>query len=136
MFKSFNKIIYILKVLTLFSFCNKKIGDGLDISFWEDIWIVDMSFKTMFYRLYLLELDKQVFRWPKNLCKLADLFFFWFPMAGDLLLILGRWWNIAIHTLTYMLDWFRWFCSIMISKVHRVIGSLISYLMVAYLAIS
>lgn len=39
---------------------HKKLGNGADTSFWEDIWLGDMSFNHRFPRLYALELDKKI----------------------------------------------------------------------------
>ncbi|GKB61025.1 RNA-directed DNA polymerase, eukaryota, reverse transcriptase zinc-binding domain protein [Tanacetum coccineum] len=44
----------------LFSFMQKKLGNGADTYFWEDTWRGDMSFKQRYPRLYALELDKNI----------------------------------------------------------------------------
>ncbi|GKB77617.1 RNA-directed DNA polymerase, eukaryota, reverse transcriptase zinc-binding domain protein, partial [Tanacetum coccineum] len=44
----------------LFSFMQKKLGNGADTCFWEDTWRGDMPFKQGYSRLYALELDKNI----------------------------------------------------------------------------
>ncbi|GJW20892.1 hypothetical protein Tco_0031514 [Tanacetum coccineum] len=47
------------KGVDLLKFMNKKVGNGIDMSFWEEIWRGDMNFKTKFARVYALEPDKK-----------------------------------------------------------------------------
>ncbi|GJX76600.1 hypothetical protein Tco_0323411 [Tanacetum coccineum] len=47
------------KGVDLLKFMNKKVGNGIDTSFWEEIWRGDMNFKTKFPRVYALESDKK-----------------------------------------------------------------------------
>ncbi|GJW36817.1 RNA-directed DNA polymerase, eukaryota [Tanacetum coccineum] len=58
--------IHSLKVrgIDLVSHCRKRVGDGLNTCFWEDIWIGDQPLKLMFPRIYALESNK--------LCTVAD----------------------------------------------------------------
>ncbi|GJZ47405.1 RNA-directed DNA polymerase, eukaryota, reverse transcriptase zinc-binding domain protein [Tanacetum coccineum] len=44
----------------LFSFMQKKLGNGADTCFWEDTWRGVMPFKQRYPRLYGLELDKNI----------------------------------------------------------------------------
>nr|GFA30265.1 RNA-directed DNA polymerase, eukaryota [Tanacetum cinerariifolium] len=44
--------------IDLFSLVKKKLGNGNETSFWDDIWIADSLLKQLFPRLYMLELDK------------------------------------------------------------------------------
>ncbi|GJR57571.1 hypothetical protein Tco_1499733 [Tanacetum coccineum] len=48
------------KGVDLLKFMNKKVGNGIDTSFWEEIWRGDMNFKTKFPRVYALESDKKI----------------------------------------------------------------------------
>ncbi|GKC07104.1 RNA-directed DNA polymerase, eukaryota [Tanacetum coccineum] len=48
------------KGVDLLKFMNKMVGNGIDTSFWEDIWRGDMNFKTKFPRVYALEFDKKI----------------------------------------------------------------------------
>ncbi|GJW74382.1 hypothetical protein Tco_0133752 [Tanacetum coccineum] len=47
------------KGIDLFSYCTRKIGNGLDSSFWSDLWCGNQPLKVMFPRIFLLETDKQ-----------------------------------------------------------------------------
>ena len=42
------------------NFMNKKVGNGLVTSFWEEIWRGDMSLKAKFPRVFALESDKKI----------------------------------------------------------------------------
>nr|GEU35202.1 RNA-directed DNA polymerase, eukaryota, reverse transcriptase zinc-binding domain protein [Tanacetum cinerariifolium] len=46
--------------MDLFSFMKKKVGDGQDTLFWEEVWMGDMTFKSRFPRVYALESDKKI----------------------------------------------------------------------------
>ncbi|GJW66594.1 RNA-directed DNA polymerase, eukaryota [Tanacetum coccineum] len=46
--------------IDLLSFLNKRVGNGLDTNFWEDVWLGDKNFKTRFPRIYALESDKKL----------------------------------------------------------------------------
>ncbi|GJW71646.1 RNA-directed DNA polymerase, eukaryota [Tanacetum coccineum] len=47
------------KGVDLLKFMNKKVGNGIDTSFWEEIWRGDMNSKTKFPRVYALESTKE-----------------------------------------------------------------------------
>ncbi|GKB56369.1 RNA-directed DNA polymerase, eukaryota, reverse transcriptase zinc-binding domain protein [Tanacetum coccineum] len=47
------------KGIDLFSYYTHKIGNGLDSSFWSDLWCGNQPLKVMFPRIFLLETDKQ-----------------------------------------------------------------------------
>ncbi|PWA72043.1 RNA-directed DNA polymerase, eukaryota, Reverse transcriptase zinc-binding domain protein [Artemisia annua] len=47
------------KGIDLFSFCSRKIGNGLDSSFWFDTWCGNQPLKTMYPRVFLLDTDKR-----------------------------------------------------------------------------
>nr|GEV83347.1 RNA-directed DNA polymerase, eukaryota, reverse transcriptase zinc-binding domain protein [Tanacetum cinerariifolium] len=47
------------KGIDLLSYMNKKVGNGLDMNFWEDAWMGIENFKTTFPRIYALESDKK-----------------------------------------------------------------------------
>nr|GEV97845.1 retrotransposon protein, putative, Ty1-copia subclass [Tanacetum cinerariifolium] len=42
----------------LVAFCQKRVGNGLQTSFWEEVWIGDMCLRKMFLRVFALENDK------------------------------------------------------------------------------
>ncbi|GJZ10349.1 hypothetical protein Tco_0545108 [Tanacetum coccineum] len=46
--------------MDLLSCMKKKIGNGLDTSFWEEAWRGDSMFKVCFPRVYALELNKRI----------------------------------------------------------------------------
>ncbi|GJR52786.1 RNA-directed DNA polymerase, eukaryota [Tanacetum coccineum] len=46
--------------MNLLSFMKKKVGDGHDTFFWEEVWMGDMTFKSRFPRVYALESDKKI----------------------------------------------------------------------------
>ncbi|GJX70795.1 RNA-directed DNA polymerase, eukaryota [Tanacetum coccineum] len=46
--------------MDLLSFMKKKVGDGQDTFFWEEVWMGDMTFKSRFPRVYALESDKKI----------------------------------------------------------------------------
>ncbi|GKD16975.1 RNA-directed DNA polymerase, eukaryota, partial [Tanacetum coccineum] len=46
--------------MDLLSCMKKKIGNGLDTSFWEEAWRGDSMFKVRFPRVYALELNKRI----------------------------------------------------------------------------
>ncbi|GJU77185.1 RNA-directed DNA polymerase, eukaryota [Tanacetum coccineum] len=48
------------KGINLFHFIRKKIGNGENTFFWEDIWLGDIAFKDQFQRLYALEVRKSI----------------------------------------------------------------------------
>ncbi|GJR52254.1 hypothetical protein Tco_1402775 [Tanacetum coccineum] len=48
------------KGFDLLSHCKKRIGNGIDTSFWLDIWIEDMALRFRFPRLFALEVDKGI----------------------------------------------------------------------------
>lgn len=46
--------------MDLLSFCKKKLGDGCDTQFWNEIWIGDQTLKIRFPRLFALETNKLI----------------------------------------------------------------------------
>ncbi|GKA78092.1 RNA-directed DNA polymerase, eukaryota [Tanacetum coccineum] len=48
------------KDVDLLSFMNKKVGNGLELIFWEEVWRGDKKFKSRFPRVYALEFDKKI----------------------------------------------------------------------------
>nr|GEW67058.1 RNA-directed DNA polymerase, eukaryota, reverse transcriptase zinc-binding domain protein [Tanacetum cinerariifolium] len=48
------------KDIDLLSFMNKRVGNGLETNFWEDVWMGDKNFKSRFPRVYALESDKKL----------------------------------------------------------------------------
>ncbi|GJS54022.1 RNA-directed DNA polymerase, eukaryota [Tanacetum coccineum] len=46
--------------IDLMKFLKKRVGNGRDTRFWEDVWRGDMSFKSCFPRVYALEIDKKI----------------------------------------------------------------------------
>ncbi|GKC87753.1 RNA-directed DNA polymerase, eukaryota [Tanacetum coccineum] len=46
--------------MDLLSFMKKKVNDGQDTFFWEEVWMGDMTFKSRFPRVYALESDKKI----------------------------------------------------------------------------
>ncbi|GJR91415.1 RNA-directed DNA polymerase, eukaryota, reverse transcriptase zinc-binding domain protein [Tanacetum coccineum] len=46
--------------IDLLGFMKKRVGNGLDTSFWEDVWRGEKSFKLSFPRVYALETDKKI----------------------------------------------------------------------------
>nr|GEX50686.1 RNA-directed DNA polymerase, eukaryota [Tanacetum cinerariifolium] len=44
----------------LFSFMQKRLGDGVDTCFWKDTWNGDLPFKLTYPRLYAVEVDKNI----------------------------------------------------------------------------
>nr|GEV29828.1 RNA-directed DNA polymerase, eukaryota, reverse transcriptase zinc-binding domain protein [Tanacetum cinerariifolium] len=44
----------------LCSFIHKKMGNGLNISFWQDVWTEDSDFKSAYPRIYALESHKNI----------------------------------------------------------------------------
>ncbi|GJX77443.1 RNA-directed DNA polymerase, eukaryota [Tanacetum coccineum] len=49
-----------MKGIDLMKFLNKKVGNGSNTSFWEEIWRGDNSFKVTFPRVFALESDKKI----------------------------------------------------------------------------
>ncbi|GKA62857.1 RNA-directed DNA polymerase, eukaryota, reverse transcriptase zinc-binding domain protein [Tanacetum coccineum] len=47
------------KGIDLFSYCTRKISNGLDSSFWSNLWCGNRPLKVMFPRIFLFETDKQ-----------------------------------------------------------------------------
>nr|GEW43997.1 RNA-directed DNA polymerase, eukaryota [Tanacetum cinerariifolium] len=48
------------KDIVLFSFLNKRVGNGLETSFWDEVWLGDKNFKTRFSKIYALESDRKL----------------------------------------------------------------------------
>ncbi|GKB13098.1 RNA-directed DNA polymerase, eukaryota, reverse transcriptase zinc-binding domain protein [Tanacetum coccineum] len=48
------------KDIDLFSYMQKKLGNGVDTSFWNDAWRGEMKLKHKFLRIYALELNKTI----------------------------------------------------------------------------
>ncbi|GJR49569.1 RNA-directed DNA polymerase, eukaryota [Tanacetum coccineum] len=48
------------KDIDLFSYMQKKLGNGVDTSFWNDAWRGEMKLKHKFPRIYALELNKTI----------------------------------------------------------------------------
>ncbi|GJT33965.1 RNA-directed DNA polymerase, eukaryota [Tanacetum coccineum] len=48
------------KGIDLFNYMQKKLGNGVDSLFWEEIWRGDMKLNHKFPRLYALEMDKKI----------------------------------------------------------------------------
>ncbi|PWA60447.1 RNA-directed DNA polymerase, eukaryota [Artemisia annua] len=46
------------KGFDFFSFCKKRVGDGVCTRFWSDVWILDVPLRDNFPRLFALETDK------------------------------------------------------------------------------
>ncbi|GJY74306.1 RNA-directed DNA polymerase, eukaryota [Tanacetum coccineum] len=53
-------------------FLKKRVGNGRDTRFWEDVWRGDMSFKSCFPRVYALKTDKKIFVADKLNHNVAD----------------------------------------------------------------
>nr|GEY35892.1 RNA-directed DNA polymerase, eukaryota, reverse transcriptase zinc-binding domain protein [Tanacetum cinerariifolium] len=49
------------KGIDLFSYCSRKIGNGNDSRFWDDIWCGQQPLKEVFPRIYSLDTDKGCF---------------------------------------------------------------------------
>ncbi|GJZ04250.1 hypothetical protein Tco_0537525 [Tanacetum coccineum] len=49
-----------IKGIHLNNFMQKKLGNGADTYFWEDLWHGDMVLKQRYPRLYVLEVKKTV----------------------------------------------------------------------------
>ncbi|GKF30720.1 hypothetical protein Tco_0100518 [Tanacetum coccineum] len=52
--------VNVLKIqgIDLISHCEKRVGNGLLIRFWSDIWLGDNQLRYLFLRIYALELNK------------------------------------------------------------------------------
>nr|GEZ72701.1 RNA-directed DNA polymerase, eukaryota, reverse transcriptase zinc-binding domain protein [Tanacetum cinerariifolium] len=48
------------KMADLFSFMQKRLGDGVDTCFWKGTWNGELPFKLTYPRLYALEVDKNI----------------------------------------------------------------------------
>ena len=48
------------KGVGLLSFCKKKLGDGCDTQFWNEVWLGDQALKFRFPRLFSLETNKLI----------------------------------------------------------------------------
>ncbi|GJV77517.1 hypothetical protein Tco_1509101 [Tanacetum coccineum] len=48
------------KGIDLMGFCTKKVGNGVDTLFWEDIWMREFPLKCHYRRSYVLETVKQI----------------------------------------------------------------------------
>ncbi|GJZ04783.1 RNA-directed DNA polymerase, eukaryota, reverse transcriptase zinc-binding domain protein [Tanacetum coccineum] len=46
--------------IDIYSFMKKKLGNGADTSFWDDVWQDNLAFKYKYPRLYALEVDKSI----------------------------------------------------------------------------
>nr|GEW44479.1 putative RNA-directed DNA polymerase, eukaryota, reverse transcriptase zinc-binding domain protein [Tanacetum cinerariifolium] len=46
------------KGIDLYSYCTRKIGNGVDSKFWDDTWYGEQPFKVVFPRIYALDIDK------------------------------------------------------------------------------
>nr|GEU45038.1 RNA-directed DNA polymerase, eukaryota, reverse transcriptase zinc-binding domain protein [Tanacetum cinerariifolium] len=49
------------KGIDLFALCSRKLGDGKECKFWEDSWCGSGTLKSLFSRVYNLEVDKNCF---------------------------------------------------------------------------
>ncbi|PWA90636.1 RNA-directed DNA polymerase, eukaryota, Reverse transcriptase zinc-binding domain protein [Artemisia annua] len=48
------------KGIDLLVFCSKRVGNGSNTDFWNDIWFGDVTFRSKFNRIYALEDQKNV----------------------------------------------------------------------------
>nr|GEU68392.1 hypothetical protein [Tanacetum cinerariifolium] len=46
------------KGIDLLSLCSRKLGNGVSIRFWDDVWWGDTCLKSLFSRVYLLDTDR------------------------------------------------------------------------------
>nr|GEW56601.1 putative reverse transcriptase domain-containing protein [Tanacetum cinerariifolium] len=47
--------------IDLMAYCSKRVGNGEDTFFWENVWMEDLTLKKYFPRLYVLETCKYIF---------------------------------------------------------------------------
>ncbi|PWA69020.1 RNA-directed DNA polymerase, eukaryota, Reverse transcriptase zinc-binding domain protein [Artemisia annua] len=47
-----------LKGIDLFALCIRKLGNGVSIRFWEDVWSGNLPLKAVFPRIYMLDTDR------------------------------------------------------------------------------
>ncbi|PWA80668.1 RNA-directed DNA polymerase, eukaryota, Reverse transcriptase zinc-binding domain protein [Artemisia annua] len=47
-----------LKGIDLLAFCTRKLGNGVNIRFWDDVWCGTLPLKLVFPRIYMLDTDR------------------------------------------------------------------------------
>ncbi|GJY59135.1 RNA-directed DNA polymerase, eukaryota [Tanacetum coccineum] len=71
------------KGIDLMSYCRKKVGNGADTIFWDEVWIGEQPLKIQFPRMYALELRKKMSIVDKmSYANIADTFRR-LPMGGE-----------------------------------------------------
>nr|GEZ28987.1 RNA-directed DNA polymerase, eukaryota [Tanacetum cinerariifolium] len=65
------------KGIDLMTYCRKKVGNGADTTFWDEVWIGEQPLKIQFPRMYALELRKKM-----SIENIADTFRR-LPMGGE-----------------------------------------------------
>ena len=63
-------------------YCLRKVGNGENTRFWEDVWMGDSSLKSQFSRLYALDMCKQFSIADKLRHKYVDSIFRRVPKGG------------------------------------------------------
>ena len=48
------------KGIDLLSYCTKKVGNGVDTLFWDEVWLGDVALKHIYPRVYALETNKLI----------------------------------------------------------------------------
>ncbi|GKC43906.1 hypothetical protein Tco_1061628, partial [Tanacetum coccineum] len=68
--------------IDLMAYCSKRVGNGEDTSFWEDVWMGDSTLKSYFPRLYVLETCKNIYVADKIRLISIDSLFHRMPRGG------------------------------------------------------
>ncbi|GKA10781.1 RNA-directed DNA polymerase, eukaryota, reverse transcriptase zinc-binding domain protein [Tanacetum coccineum] len=69
--------------IDLMAYCSKRVGNGEDTSFWEDVWMGDSTLKINFPRLYVLETCKNIYVADKLRLDSIDSSFRRMPRGGN-----------------------------------------------------
>ncbi|GJZ05683.1 hypothetical protein Tco_0539476 [Tanacetum coccineum] len=48
------------KGIDLLHYCTKKVGNGFDTLFWDEVWLEDVTLKHIYPRIYALETNKLI----------------------------------------------------------------------------
>ncbi|GKB93348.1 hypothetical protein Tco_0979485 [Tanacetum coccineum] len=129
------------KGIDLLAFVRKKVGNGEDTLFWNDIWLDEMALKHRYPRLYALELSKHISisdklsneslvfsyrRTPRDRWSLS------YEASGEFSVksvrsfidysllpkedVPTRWWELEDIVLDSYEDWLQWFNNVRLSK--------------------
>ncbi|PWA60292.1 reverse transcriptase domain, Reverse transcriptase zinc-binding domain protein [Artemisia annua] len=121
----------------LLSFCIRKLGNGCNTSFWNDLWLGDHPLKMRFPRVFALELNKNISVTHKKEQGTTVISFRRAPRSGieatqweeikqiidsvmeDRWIWFARWWETQIPDISTFDQWMDWFSTLRLNRKQK-----------------